>query len=97
MFSIAPFGKGESLSEYVAEAVKVIEQSGIPHQTNPMGTVLEGSWEECMDVINKCRMKMRKKANRINIKIWVDDRKGARNALKKKIDSLENKLGHKIQ
>jgi uncharacterized protein (TIGR00106 family) len=97
MFSIAPFGKGDSLSKYVAESVEVIEKSGIAHQTTPMGTILEGDWEEIFDLINRCRKKMRKRADRISIKIWVDDRKGTKNALKKKIASLEKKLGHEIQ
>ena len=96
IFSVAPFGKGESLSEYVSESIKLIEKSGLNHQVTPMGTIVEGDWGEIFDLINKCRLSMRKKANRISIKIWVDDRKGAKNALKHKIQSLENKLGHEI-
>ena len=97
MFSIAPFGKGASLSKYVAESIEIIEKSGVTHQTTPMGTILEGGWDEIFKVINKCRKKMRKTSDRVSIKIWVDDRKGTRNALKKKIDSIEKKLGRKIK
>jgi uncharacterized protein (TIGR00106 family) len=96
MFSIAPFGKGDSLSKYVVEAIKIIEKSGLPYQTNPMGTVIEGEWEDVFDVINKCRKQMRKHADRISIKIWVDDRKGIKNAMSRKIKSLEQKLGHEL-
>lgn len=31
-FSIIPLGKGESLSEGVAKAVKIIEESSLKHQ-----------------------------------------------------------------
>ncbi|MFH1515286.1 MAG: MTH1187 family thiamine-binding protein [bacterium] len=96
MFSIAPFGKGESLSKYVAESIDIIEKSGLDNQTTPMGTIVEGSWDEIFALINKCRLKMRKSANRVSIKIWVDDRKGARGSLKKKIKSIEKHLGHSI-
>ena len=34
--SIAPLGVGAELSEYVAEVVKVIRQSGLPNKTNSM-------------------------------------------------------------
>jgi uncharacterized protein (TIGR00106 family) len=96
IFSLAPFGKGESLSEYVSESIKLIEKSGLSHQVTPMGTIVEGEWEEIFALINKCRLSMRKKANRVSIKIWVDDRKGAKNAIKRKINSLESKLGHEL-
>ena len=96
MFSMAPFGKGESLSEYVSESIKLVEKSGLNHQVTPMGTIIEGEWDEIFNLINRCRMAMRKKANRISIKIWVDDRKGVKNALKKKIQSLENRMGHEL-
>ena len=97
MFSIAPFAKGESLSKYIAESIDVIEKSGLATQTTPMGTIIEGGWDEIFDVINKCRKKMRKHADRISIKIWVDDRKGKRNMLKEKIESIEKRLGREIQ
>ena len=96
IFSIAPFGKGENLSEYVSESVKLVEKSGLSHQVTPMGTIIEGEWDDVFALINKCRLAMRKKANRISIKIWVDDRKGVKNALKQKIQSLEKRLGHEL-
>lgn len=96
MFSIAPFSKGESLSKYVAESIDIIEKSGLPCQTTPMGTIIEGGWDEIFDTINRCRKKMRKHSDRISIKIWVDDRKGKRNMLKKKIESIEKRLGREI-
>jgi len=97
IFSIAPFGKGESLSEYVSESIKLVEKSGLKYQVTSMGTILEGEWDEVLDLINLCRRKMLEKANRISIKIWIDERKDAKDALTKKIRSIETKLGHKLQ
>ncbi|MCL2200226.1 MAG: thiamine-binding protein [Defluviitaleaceae bacterium] len=34
--SIAPFGVGDKLSEYIAEVVRVIESSGLPRRTTSM-------------------------------------------------------------
>ena len=41
-FSISPIGKGVSLSRYVAEAYRIIEDSGLPHEFHAMGTNIEG-------------------------------------------------------
>jgi uncharacterized protein YqgV (UPF0045/DUF77 family) len=43
-FAMAPGGKGESVSEYVARILDVIDRSGVPYQLTPMGTILEGDW-----------------------------------------------------
>ena len=96
IFSIAPFGKGESLSEYVSESIKLVEKSGLKYQVTSMGTIVEGEWDEVFKLINQCRKKMLGKANRIGIKIWVDERKGAKGTLTRKIKSLEDRIGHKI-
>ncbi|MGB9623407.1 MAG: thiamine-binding protein, partial [Phycisphaerae bacterium] len=45
-FSMSPMGKGESVSEYVAHSLEIIEASGVPYRMGPMGTVLEGEWSE---------------------------------------------------
>ena len=38
---------------WVDEAIAVIQQSGIQHEVGPFATVLEGSYREVMDVIEK--------------------------------------------
>lgn len=96
IFSIAPFGKGESLSEYVSESIKLVKKSGLKYQVTSMGTIVEGEWDDVFNLINQCRKKMLKKVNRIGIKIWVDERKGAKDTISRKIKSLENRLGHKL-
>ena len=41
-FSIFPMDKGESLSPYVARALKLIQDSGLPYELNPMAPVWKG-------------------------------------------------------
>ncbi len=47
-FSVTPLGAGESVGELVAEAVRVVRQSGLPTETNAMFTNVEGEWDEVM-------------------------------------------------
>ena len=49
--AIAPFGEGEELSEYVAEVIRVIRDSGLPSRTNSMFTEIEGEYDEVMRVV----------------------------------------------
>jgi thiamine-binding protein len=45
-FSISPAAADEtgSVGEAVAEAVRVVRESGLPHETNAMFTNVEGEW-----------------------------------------------------
>jgi uncharacterized protein (TIGR00106 family) len=91
-FSIMPVGKGESLSKDVAEAIKIVKESGLPYQLGPMGTCIEGEWDQIMDVINKCRKKLREKNRRVYLIIKIDDKEGAVNQITYKVRSVEEKL-----
>jgi len=96
-FSIIPLGKDESVSKYVAKAVEIIHQSGCDYRINPMGTVIEGDWDEIMDLIKKCHNAVRKEAGRVITNITIDDRSVQGSRIEKKIESLERKIGHGLR
>ncbi len=91
-FSIAPVGKGESLSADVAEAFKIIAASGVTHEHHAMGTNLEGDWDEVMTVIKACQDRMLQSAGRVSISIKIDDRRGAVGRLQAKVPSAKGKM-----
>lgn len=96
-FSMSPLGKGESVSKYVARSLDIIDKSGVAYRLNPMGTVLEGEWDEVMAVVQRCYNRMRKDCNRISCSIKIDARKGAKGRLSSKVDSVEKRLGKKLK
>ena len=53
-FSITPVGAGESVSRYVAKCLKIVEESGLDYKMNPMGTVVEGDFDEVISLISRC-------------------------------------------
>ena len=53
-FSIVPVGVGSSIGDQLAEVLKIVDASGLPYKVNPMGTVIEGQWDEVMRLIKKC-------------------------------------------
>jgi uncharacterized protein (TIGR00106 family) len=96
-FSVVPIGKGESVSQYVAECLKIVESAGISYRINPMGTVLEGEYDEVMGVIRACHMRVRQLSARVITTVKIDDRKGRKNLLDSKIESVEKRLGKELR
>ena len=96
-FSIVPVGAGESVSEYVAECLKIVEASGLDYRLNPMGTVVEGEYEQVMTVISSCHKKIAGKCDRVITTIRIDDRRDAVDALRSKVKSVEEKVGKRLK
>ena len=91
-FSITPIGAGESLSAYVAECMKIVKESGLPHELTAMGTIVEGEWDAVMAVIKACHMAVRAKCRRVFTLIKIDDREAPPGRIKAKVESVLKKL-----
>ena len=70
-FSMSPMDKGESVSDYVSRSLKIISESGVDYRLNPMGTVLEGEWDEVMTVVKRCYETMRSDCKRITCSVKI--------------------------
>jgi uncharacterized protein (TIGR00106 family) len=90
-FSIFPVDKGESVSSYVSRALRIIKESGLPYKLGPMGTSVEGEWEEVMALVGRCFAALKRDCSRVYMTIKVDYRKGASGRLEAKIESVESK------
>lgn len=91
-FSITPIGAGESVSAYVARCERIVRESGLPHVLTPMGTVVEGEWDEVLSLIRACHMAVRADNRRVSTLIKIDDREGPGGRLTAKVRSVEEKL-----
>jgi uncharacterized protein (TIGR00106 family) len=93
-FSVTPLMVGESVSAYVAPAIKVVRESGLPNSTDSMFTSLEGEWDEVMAVIKAAVEAVAEAgAPRVSTVIKVDVRPAAGSGrMADKLDSLEEKL-----
>jgi uncharacterized protein (TIGR00106 family) len=96
-FSMSPLGKGESVGKYVSRSLDIIDKSGVDYRLNPMGTVLEGEWDEVFGVVKQCYERMRKDCGRISCTIKVDYRKGHTGRLQSKVASVEKTLKRSIK
>lgn len=96
-FSISPLGKGESVGEYVARCLAIVEASGLDYRLHAMGTVIEGEWDEVFAVVDRCYAALRVDCNRITCSIKVDAREGTGGRLVSKVRRVEEELGHKLK
>lgn len=96
-FSIVPVGSGSSISGRLSEVLKIVDESGLPYKINPMGTVVEGEWDELFSLVRKCHEAVRQNEDRVLTNISVDDRKGEPNRLDEKVKSVERRLGRELK
>jgi len=96
-FSMSPLDKGESVGAFVARSLDIIDRSGIPYRLNPMGTVLEGEWDQVMAVVKACYVAMRKDCKHISCSVKIDAREGQDKRLESKIKSVEERVGRKLK
>ena len=95
-FAMAPHGQGESLSAHVARILDVIDTSGVPYQLTPMGTILEGDWDQVMAVVSACFRALEPDCARIGMNLKMDYRRGPAGRLQSKIAKVEQRLGRKL-
>ncbi len=95
-FSVAPSGSGESpsdsLSAAVADAVRIVRESGLPNQTDSMFTTIEGEWDECMDVVKRACEAVGRHGDRVSLVLKADIRPGRTGELHAKVARLEAAL-----
>lgn len=90
-FAVIPVGKGESISPYVAECLKIVRASGLRHELTATCTIVEGEFDDVMGAIAECHRKVRSMSPRVVTSIRIDDREGESNAIERKVWSVEEK------
>lgn len=87
---------GASVSHQVAKIIDMIDQSGLAYQLTPMGTIVEcESVKEALSVVERSYEQL-EGCERVYSTIKLDIREGKLGRLKGKIDSVESKIGRKI-
>ncbi len=87
--AIAPFGEGEELSEYVAEVIRVIRDSGLPSRTNSMFTEIEGEYDEVMRVVKDATFVLAERGIRTEVILKADIRPGHTNTMTNKVAKID--------
>jgi len=92
-FSVTPLGgESDSVGEAVAEAVRVVRESGLPNETTSMFTTVEGEWDEVMDVVRRATEAVAAGSPRVSLVLKADIRPGYTGQLQAKVERLERHL-----
>ncbi|GBC63810.1 thiamine-binding protein [Desulfonema ishimotonii] len=93
-FAMFPTDRGESVSAYVSEVIRMIRDSGVRYQLTPMGTIIEtDTLDAALEIVRKAHDILEKESDRIYSTVTFDIRKNAENRLEGKIRSVEEKIG----
>src|ERR1035438_3332071 len=92
-FSVVPMGAGEGVKEIIAEALAIVDRSGLSYELGPMHTVIEGEPDKVLEVILSCHRRVLELAPRVLTNITLDDRTGATGRLQGKVHDVEQILG----
>ncbi|WP_300007887.1 thiamine-binding protein [Pseudonocardia sp.] len=102
-FSIAPAGVTgpdsagsgpDGVGDIVADAVRVVRESGLPNETTAMFTTIESeTWDEGMAVIKAAVEAVQARAPRVSLVLKADIRPGHSGQLTAKVERVEHALG----
>ena len=91
--SVIPLGRGRSISADLADLMKLIDASGLDYRLTAAGTIIEGTWDQVMDIAKRCHGEMRKKTERVITSMKVDDYAERSGRLTAAVESVEKKMG----
>jgi uncharacterized protein (TIGR00106 family) len=95
-FAVVPMGIEGGVKTLVAEALAIVDASGLPYQLGAMSTTIEGEPGEVMEVILGCHRRLLELAPRVLTSITIDERKGATGRLTGKVKDVEEVLGKRL-
>lgn len=93
-FAMFPTDKGSSVSAQVSRVIDMIRQQPFHYQLTAMGTIIEtDELSQALDIIQKAHDVLAEDADRIYASIKLDIRKGQKDRMGKKIQSIVSKVG----
>jgi uncharacterized protein (TIGR00106 family) len=92
-FSIFPLDETH-LSGDVAKVIEALEGAGLEYRLGPMGTSVEGDWDDVMAAVKTCHEAVAETHSRVITTITIDDRREGEHHLDEMVASVEQSLGH---
>ncbi|MBN1484661.1 MAG: MTH1187 family thiamine-binding protein [Chloroflexia bacterium] len=92
--TVVPLGTASpSLSDYVAEAIRLLEQAGVEYRLCPMGTTIVGEVDDLLQLARRMHEQpFLQGALRVATTIKIDDRRDKPLTMEGKIRAVRDKL-----
>jgi uncharacterized protein (TIGR00106 family) len=92
-FCLVPMGVGVSVSKYIVECEKILNDAGLKTQLHAYGTNIEGEWDEVFAAIKRCHEHIHGMGvPRISTTIKLGTRIDREQTMEDKIRSVQEKL-----
>ena len=90
---LVPLGVGISVSQYIAECEKILNEAGLETNLHAYGTNVAGDWDDVFSAVRRCHERVHDLgAPRITTTIKVGTRTDRLQTIKEKIVSVQQKL-----
>lgn len=92
-FCLIPLGVEVSLSPYIAECQRILNDAGLKHELHAYGTNIEGEWEVVMEAIKRCHNRVHEMgAPRITTTLKLGTRTDRDDTMASKVQSVRDLL-----
>jgi uncharacterized protein (TIGR00106 family) len=82
-----------SLSRYVAECARVLDEAGLKHTLTPMGSVLEGPLDKILEVVREVHeIPFSQGVMRVSTRLTIDDRRDKELTAEGKLEAVRKRL-----
>ncbi|HET8636891.1 MAG TPA: MTH1187 family thiamine-binding protein [Acidobacteriaceae bacterium] len=95
--TIIPLGSKHSISGGIAGVVAIIEKTGLDYQMTAFGTLVEGTWDELMELAKECHFEVRKNSDRVLTMMRIDDFGNRSGEIRGGIRRVEQRLGRAVK
>lgn len=97
-FCVIPLGVELSLSPYIAECQRILDELGLEHQLHAYGTNIEGEWETVMDAVKRCHQRIHEMgAPRISSTLKLGTRVDRDESIASKVASVQQRLARSAE
>ena len=95
--SINLLGRGTHLSQDLAQILKTVDESDLRYCLTPLGTCIEGEWDEVMALVKKCHLQARTLSSHVMTTLRIEDEEGATDKLNENIGAVERAANRKLR
>ena len=95
--SINPLGRGTHLSKDLGEILRLVDDSGLRYGLTPLGTCIEGEWDQVMALIKSCHGHARTLSPHVFTTLRIEDEEGATNKIQENVISVVRAAGRSLK
>jgi uncharacterized protein (TIGR00106 family) len=77
-------------SEDITRIIEILEAAGLKYRVGPMGTVVEGEWDQVVAAIRRCHEVVASRHERVLTTVVIDEQRGGEHRLDDLVRSIEH-------